>query len=136
MENFTLAKGEWSKHRDRLKEPIYRIGKLANDPDLFNSIDKACSHERAFLFLSPDGFFVLRPRYRSESPFVELSVAHCQGGNGIIRYQPHIITLARKGKAKFIEFLTARKGLDRIAPRHGWTKHGYHQHLAIWRYIL
>ncbi|MEC4724254.1 hypothetical protein HWQ46_01665 [Shewanella sp. D64] len=136
MENFTLVKGEWSQHKERLKASIDHIGKSADDPNLYDSIDKACSNEQAFLFLSRDGFFVLRPRYRRGSTFVELSVAHCQGGNGIIRYQPHIITLARKGKAKFIEFLTARKGLDRVAPRHGWIKHGYHQHLAIWRYTL
>jgi len=136
MENFTLVKAEWSEHRQRLKEPIERIGKVADDHDLFTNIDKACSNEQAFLFLSPDGFMVLRPRHQSGEPYIEITVASCHGGNAVIRYQNLIAELARRGNAKFIEFLTVRKGCEKVAPRHGWIKHGYHQHLAIWRYYL
>ena len=131
-----LTMGDWHLHRERLKEPINRVSQLANDPQLYDTIDQACLNKQAFLFLSVDGFFVLRPRVRRQSQFIELTIAVCKGGNGILHYQPYIIELAKKGRAEFIEFLTARKGLDRVAPTFGWTKYGYHQSLAIWRYNL
>ncbi|WP_299076504.1 hypothetical protein [uncultured Paraglaciecola sp.] len=136
MEKSHLQCVSWPKHRDRLKEPITRIGNIANDPHLYQKIDKACSNERAFLFLIPDGFFVLWPRYINRVPYIEVTVASCHGGNAMIRYQHHIKRLAEKGNASFIEFLTARKGFDKLAPKHGWRRFGAHNGLSVWRYFI
>jgi len=136
MKKLNLVKVEWSNHRLKLKEKIELIGLNASDPNLFTTIDKACSNEWAFLFLAPDGFVVLRPRYRREQSFIEVTVAYSNGKNTLHKYQSDIIELAQIGNAKFIEFLTSRKGFDKIAPINGWFKFGYHRHLAIWRYKL
>lgn len=136
MENFSLVKVKWSIHRERLKPIIDDIGLKANDLKLYTNIDKACSNEWAFLFLASDGFIVLRPRLQFDTSYIEITVAYCHGGNAPLRYQSSIIKLALQGNAKFIEFLTVRKGVERVAPAYGWFKEGTHKNLAIWRYYL
>ena len=136
MEKSDLQCVSWPKHRDRLKEPITRIGNIANDPHLYHEINKACSNEWAFLFLAQDGFFILRPRHIDKRTFVEVVIASCHGGNAIQRYQHHIIRLAKCGKAKFIEFATARRGFNKVAPLHGWAHAGVRDDLTVWRHFL
>ena len=133
MEKSDLQCVSWSKHRDRLKEPITRIGNIANDPHLYQKLNEACSNEWAFLFLAPDGFFILWPRHLDNQTYIEITVASCHGGNAMIRYQPHIIELAKRGNASFIEFLTARKGFNKAAPRHGWRLACERKGLKVWR---
>ncbi|MGR3982460.1 hypothetical protein [Pseudoalteromonas sp. 1181_04] len=126
----------WLNHRDRLKEPITRIGNIANDPDLYQKINEACSNEWAFLFLAPDGFVVLWPRIANNKAYIEVTIASCHGGNAMLRYQPHIIELAKRGTAAFIEFATARKGFNKVAPLNGWQRGGARDDLTIWRNYL
>lgn len=136
MENSYLQFVSWSKYRDRLKEPITRIGKTASDPHLYLEIDKACLNEQAFLFLAPDGFVILRPRYQNKTEFIQVCIASCHGGNALTRYLPHIISLAKRGKAQFIEFQTARKGFNKAAPKQGWRSFGVRDGLIVWRYHI
>jgi len=133
MEKSYLQCVPWLNHRDRLKEPITRIGNIANDPHLYKKINEACSNEWAFLFLAPDGFVVLWPRIINNDAYIEVTIASCHGGNAIIRYQPHIIELAKRGNASFIEFLTARKGFNKVAPLYGWRRAGERKSLKVWR---
>ncbi|NRA62492.1 MAG: hypothetical protein HRU25_16640 [Psychrobium sp.] len=112
------------------------MGKRGDLPDIYNTIDKACSDERAFLFVADDGFIVLRPRCRQHDEFIELTIAHCTGGNALKRYQDELISLSSVGNAKYIEFLTARKGFEKLAPAFGWVNHGDYKSLTRWRYQL
>ncbi len=136
MKNFTLAKAKWSKHREKLKPVLDIIGLKANDPAFYANIDKACSNEWAFLFLAPDGFVILRPRQDHNTSYIEITAGYCNGGNAINKYQQQIISLARMGNARYIEFLTIRKGASKVAVKFGWKHYGYHEQLAIWRYQL
>lgn len=133
MEKSYLQCAAWKNHRDRLKEPITRIGNIANDPNLYKKINEACSNEWAFLFLAPDGFVVLWPRIAQNKAYIEVTIASCHGGNAMIRYQPHIVALAKRGNASYIEFLTARKGFNKVAPFHGWRLSRERKGLKVWR---
>lgn len=136
MEKSHLQCVAWVNHSERLKEPITRIGKNANDPDLYHHINEACLNERAFLFLVPDGFFILWPRIKKGNAFIEVTVASCYSGNATQKHLPHIIRLAKCGKAKYIEFATARRGFNKIAPKQGWVNSGVRDGLIIWRHFL
>lgn len=136
MENFSLVRVDWSLHRDSLKATIEKIGNKANDQNLFTDINKACSNEWAFLFLSPDSFCVLQPRHQRQTTYLDIVVAHSNCGDAMSLHLPFIIMLAKKGTAEFIRFYTARRGFERVAVKHGWEKYGYHRNLAIWRYKL
>lgn len=136
MENFYLVKVKWSEHRERLKPFIDEIGLKADDPQLYTNIDKACSNEWAFLFLAPDGFIVLQPRYQRQIIYIDITAAHFTAGNALNKYLSPLITLAKQGNAQFIRFYTVRKSADKVAPKYGWEKQGYHRNLAIWRYKL
>ncbi len=136
MEKSLLVRVKWSEHRERLKPFIDKVGIKANDPELYTSIDKACSNEWAFLFLAPDGFCVLQPRHQRKTSYIDVVIAFSHGGNAMQSYLPLIIKLAKQGTAEFIRFYTIRKGFEKIAPRFDWQKAGYHRNLAIWRYKL
>ena len=97
---------------------------------------KARSNEWAFLFLADEGFTVLRPRAKNNINYIEISVAYCSSGDVTSHFVPLVYAIAKKTDAQFIEFLTVRKGVRKIAKRAGLTYHGQHQHLAIWRYYL
>lgn len=132
----SLVRVKWSEHRERLKPFIDEIALKTNDPQLYTNTNKACSNEWAFLFLSPDGFCVLQPRYQREIIYLDVTIAYCSGGNALKKYLPFIVMLAKKGAAQFLRFYTVRKGFEKIAPKYGWEKQGYHRNLAIWRYKL
>ena len=132
----SLVRAKWSEHRERLKPFIDGIGLKTKDPELYTNTNEACSHERAFLFLSPDGFCVLQPRYQREIIYLDIVIAHFSGGNALQKYLQPLITLAKKGDAQYLRFYTVRKSADKIAPKYGWEKQGYHRNLAIWRYKL
>ena len=136
MEKFSLVKVEWSKYREFLKPEIDKIGVKANDPKFYTYIDKACSNEWAFLFLSPGGFVVLQPRQQREVSYIDIVAAHCIEGDAIPKYLSFILTLASKGKAQYLRFYTVRKGFDKVALKHGFNKAGYHRNFAIWRYKI
>lgn len=136
MKKLTLVKVEWLKHRDRLKARIDEIGAIANNPELYTDIDKACSNEWAFLFLAFDDFVILQPRYQRQTTYLDVTVAYSTKGNAILNYMPLLTMLAKKGAAQFLRFYSVRKGFDKVAPKHDWQKVGYHRNLAIWRYKL
>ena len=136
MEKSNLVLVDWRKYRDKFKAQILSISRLCGDKNLFDDIDKACSDERAFLFVASDGFIVLRPRHQRQQTYIDVPVAYCKGGKALERYQPTVIQLAQMGNAEFVQFYTARKGFDRLAKRLGWSKFGYHRNLAMWRYQL
>jgi hypothetical protein len=136
MDKFTLVKSEWLAHRVRLKDQIDRIGELANDKDFYTNIDKACSNEWAFLFLSPNGFLILRPRHNQQVSYIDVVAAHCHEGDAISKYLPFVLTLAKKGQAQYLRFYTVRKGFNKVALNHGFTKVGFHHKFAVWRYKI
>jgi hypothetical protein len=136
MKNFPLVRAKWPEHRERLKAVIDEIGVKANDPELYANIDKACSNEWAFLFLASDGFIVLQPRYQRQIIYIDITAAHFTDGNAIPKHLPFLVMLAKKGNAQFIRFYTVRKGAEKVAPKYGWEKLGYHRNLAVWRYKL
>lgn len=136
MKNFPLVRVRWSEHRERLKPIIDEIGVKANDTELYNHTDKACSNEWAFLFLAPDGFVVLQPRYQRQINYIDVTIANCTTCNAIPTYLPALVILAKQGKAEFLRFYTVRKGFDKVALKNGWHKVGYHRNLAVWRYKL
>lgn len=136
MENFSLVKVEWLDHRERLKPLIDEIALKSNNPELYTTTDKACSDERAFLFLSPDSFCVLQPRHQRQTTYLDIVIAHSNCGDAMSIHLPFIVMLAKKGAAEYIRFYTVRKGFERVAKKHGWGKYGYHRNLAIWRYKL
>lgn len=83
-------------------------------PDL----DFALVHDRlqasqAFLFLIPEGFFILLPQHQS-APSVLIWVAYAEGQGMILKYLPHIERLAQQIGAHTLEFESARPGYRRV----------------------
>ncbi len=136
MQKFTLVKVDWLKHRESLKEKIDKIGEEANEKTLYDNINKACSDERAFLFLAFDCFIVLRPRHQEKTNYIEIVVAYCDSGRAINHYKKQVISIAKKTNAKYLEFLTKLKSIERTAKKFNLVKSGNHQGFAVWRYYL
>lgn len=135
MENFPLRRACWKEHRDRLRTVIEATGIRGNDPNIFRVIDEACSNERAFLFLSGDDFVILRPRI-NQATYLELLFVAASNANSLKQYTPHLITIANSIEAKYLEFLTFRKGFFRTATKIGWTLTDVNNERCTWRYYI
>ena len=112
----------FQNHSDCIKDPITNIGLSCNRRRLYEDIEDACKNKRAFLFMNEDGFFVLKPYVRDGLIIVQVWVAYSKIGNAMTKYQSAIEECAKDIGAAQLEFYTARKGYERLAPRHGWQK--------------
>lgn len=97
---------------------ISRIGNSVNDPGLFYRIEKACLNKQAFLFVSPDGFLVLKTMAGHR---LLVWVAHSFRPADRLAYFFEIERLAREISASMITFWSNRKGFLRVAPSYGYT---------------
>lgn len=81
----------------------------------------ACRSLRAFLFHSPDGFFILQPLAPDT---VHVWIAYGTGRNLIPQYLPKIEDLARAIGARRLTFTSVRPGYRRVM--RGWIREGNH----------
>lgn len=97
---------------------ISRIGSSVNDPNLYQRIEEACLNKQAFLFLSQDGFVILKP---VSGPGVLVWVAHSYSAVDRLSYIYEIERFAREIDAKHLTFWSNRKGFFKIIPQYGFT---------------
>lgn len=97
---------------------IKTLGNSVNDLTLFERILEACLNQRAFLFVSDDGFFVLKPEVDQG---VLIWVAQSFAATDKHYYFAEIEHLARLIGVNRITFWSNRKGFHKIAPRFGFT---------------
>jgi hypothetical protein len=84
------------------------------DPDLnFDLIHQRLTDSEAFLFLAPEGFFILLPLH-GRIPSVLVWQAYAEGQGMIVKYLPAIEKLAREIGALQIEFKSTRPGYRRV----------------------
>lgn len=83
-------------------------------PDLHFDLvhDRLCTSQ-AFLFLIPEGFFILLPRH-DRIPIVLIWIAYAEGQGMIRLYLPIIESLARDIGAEQLEFTSDRPGYRRV----------------------
>ena len=97
--------------------PLRAIGNRVNDPDLPNTILKACLNKRAFFFACGNVRFVLCPRPSAVLVWALWAVGpsvHAEVGAAIE-------SLALEIGVPRLEFWTARRGFGRVAARHGYA---------------
>ncbi|WP_428398315.1 hypothetical protein [Marinobacter salarius] len=83
-------------------------------PDLhFDLVHDRLIASQAFLFLIPEGFFILMPLHR-ETPAVLIWAAYSKGRGAIRLYLPVIESLARDIGAEQLEFESDRPGYRRV----------------------
>ena len=84
------------------------------DPDLnADLIRQRLTDSEAFLFLTPEGFFILLPLYE-RIPSVLVWQAYAEGQGMLRKYLPDIESLARNIGAHQIEFKSTRPGYRRV----------------------
>jgi hypothetical protein len=135
MEKLQLKRCDWNIYKHQLKPTIEQVGIKGNSPNIYKIIDEACSNEWAFLFLSPDGFVILRPRH-SKVTYLELLFAYNKSTNSLSTYTPALVSIAHSINAEYLEFITFRKGMNRVAVRENWSICGTIDNSTIWRYYL
>lgn len=86
--------------------------KAASDLHFDLVYDRLCASQ-AFLFLIPEGFFILLPRHDG-TPTVLIWIAYAEGQGMIRLYLPIIESLARDIGAKQLEFTSDRPGYRRV----------------------
>jgi len=92
------------------------------DPDLNTDlIYQRLTDSEAFLFLTPEGFFILLPIH-GRIPSVLVWQAYAEGQGMIVKYLPAIESLARNIGAHQIEFKSTRPGYRRVF--HDWQRTG------------
>mgnify|MGYP006428804023 CR=1 FL=1 len=79
----------------------------------FELVKSRLMASEAFLFLAPEGFFILMPRYTSE-PSVLIWIAYSVGRSAIPHYLPTVERLAREIGAKNLEIESDRPGYQRV----------------------
>lgn len=97
---------------------ITRIGNKVNDPELYNRIEKACLNQQAFLFVSHDGFLVLKTLSGRR---VLIWVAYSNKPTDRLAYFFEIERLARDVSATMITFWSNRTGFHKVAPAFGFS---------------
>ena len=85
------------------KYQITKIGNAVNDPEMFERVKEACLDRRAFLFVGPEGFTVLKP---IAGPAVLSWCSHTNRRADLFMYQQEIERLSRMIQAEWIEFWT------------------------------
>ena len=85
-----------------------------SDPDLNTDlIYQRLTDSEAFLFLTPEGFFILLPLHE-RIPSVLVWQAYAEGQGMLRKYLPDIESLARNIGAHQIEFKSTRPGYRRV----------------------
>lgn len=97
---------------------ITRIGDHVNDPGLYDRIEKACLNKQAFLFVSRDGFLILKTLSGRR---VLVWAAHSNRPTDRLSYFCEIERLARDVSATMITFWSNRPGFFKIAPQYGYS---------------
>lgn len=100
--------------------PLDRL--KADNPGLMPEIHDACLNKQAFLFVRPEGGWVLKPLAENGTVGVLVWAAWSNGRDGMGRYQPEIEQLARQIGGRWLRFHTRRRGFLRLAPRLGWRR--------------
>jgi hypothetical protein len=116
-----------------LGDHIVAIGQDCNRPHLHSSIRRACLNKRAFLFVAPKGFVVLKPRAKDGLKSILVWVAYSKSGTAISDYSDDIENLARETGSSHLDFYTVRRGFDRLAPKLGWSKKHVEGDFSVWR---
>lgn len=101
---------------DLYADPISEIGESVNDPTLFDRVKEACLNRRAFLFVSPECFLVLKPF--SDSVLVWVACA-----NARINHNEFIVDLNQlctDVSAKKVFFYSNRRGFEKLAKKFGF----------------
>lgn len=99
-------------------DQINQIGDSVSDPELYSRIEKACHNKQAFLFLSCDGFVVLKPMAGKR---LLIWVAHSNAPIDRVSYLYEIERFARDIHAAKLIFFSNRKGFHRVIPRFGFN---------------
>lgn len=131
-----LRLADFSDWEPWLGNHIVDIGQDCNRPHLHNDIKNACLNKRAFLFVAPVGFVVLKPRAKDGVKSVLVWVAYSNSGTAISDYSDDIEDLARETGSFYLDFYTVRRGFDRMAPRLGWSREGVEDDFTVWRKAL
>lgn len=97
--------------------------KCGDQTTSLTEIREACRKKQAFLFLVPEGFFILRPQSANGIPEVFVWFVHGRGAGLIKKYLSSIDHLAREIGARRVLFYSARKGYARLKD---WEKNGNH----------
>lgn len=79
----------------------------------FDLVFSRLTASEAFLFLTPEGFFILLPRH-DRIPIVLIWIAYAEGQGMIRLYLPIIESLARDIGAEQLEFTSERPGYRRV----------------------
>src|SRR5690554_3944953 len=96
---------------------ISRIGAAVNDSNLFSRIQEACLSKQVFLFMSKDGFVVLKP---VTGPGVLIWVAYSAKKTDRLSYLYELERFAHDINAKHLTFWSNRKGFQKIIPQFGF----------------
>lgn len=104
---------------DEFQQQVRDIGERVNDPDLFEHIKEDLRRQRAFLFRSKTepAMLVAKP---VSGPGVLIWVGVSLGRCDLRRYMLEVDLLSRKIGARFVEFLTVRKGFAKKMPALGY----------------
>lgn len=128
--NFSLFPPErLSEHRTL----IDAVGQLIGDESYFSTLMQDCLLKHAFLFGSADAFCVVR-LLPGVSLFVDIGCTYRAVNRD--SYMADLIALAEDAGANAIEFLSARAGYHRVAPRHGFscvTSNYNGKRISLWR---
>lgn len=129
---FGLYRIPWADRPPRVDLAVNLVGRDCGRSRLFDEVDLDCREERAFLFGNDEVFTILRPRVVDGAKIVEVVVAFAEEPvDALATYIDTIRQLAREIGATQLEFWTARRGFERLAPRLGWEKA-----FTVWRQPL
>jgi len=120
----------------RIAHHIIDIGLTCNKPYLHRDIKDACLNKRAFLFVAPEGFVVLKPQAKNAVRSILVWVAYSMSGTAINDYADKIESLARETGSTHLDFYTVRRGFDKLAPTLGWSKERVEGDFTVWRKAL
>lgn len=115
------------------KRLVDAVGLLIGEDKYFNSLIRDCRHKRAFLFGSSEAFFVLR-MLPGMTMFIDIGCTTQAVNRGA--YMSDLMVLAESVEAKAIEFLSARSGFQRVAPKFGFicvNKKYNGKNISLWR---
>jgi len=111
----------WSEYRDKLL-PIVEQTEIKNNHRAAKQIDLALLKKRAFLFLVPNGFFVLRPIIEKGEIYNEVLFAYSFATGNTIKHQATIATLTRQIGGKGVIVYTVLKTLIKLLKRLGYQQ--------------
>jgi len=128
----TVGREEWLDYRDELLKIMLHTEKR-NQLKFASQIDEALLNRRAFLFVSEDGFFVLKPIVDEDSnTHVEVLFAFSWTDNAIDKYQSVVEEMTLMIGGKSIIIYTIITGLMPILKKHGYTLKTTAERLMCW----